>query len=680
MITKSINIESYFKSIKPSEAITALGIITAVFLLILPIPGFIIDTLFVILIAFSITIFFISFVITQSMDFSSFPTILLISSFARLIITVVATKKILMEGGCGRIVEGLGSVFLGESIIIGLVVFAIIVTVQYIVITGGTTRISEVSARFTLDAMPGKQMSIDADLNAGLITEEEAKRRRKAVEDEADFYGSMDGASKFVRGDAIASIIVMIIVFIGGTILGITKYGLGIYEAFEKYSKIATGMGLITQISSLLTSVAAGILVTRATSGNDLTTEVFSQIIIKKEVFWISSFAVFLMIFIPSTPKLLLLLISGGLFVTSLYVKQKDQRTEEEKEKYDIKNQEIEPDESDTIYLEIGFGLVGIIGEGDESIYLKVENLRKNISKELGFKIPYIYVKENQFMPLNSYSIKIFGNETAKGTLQPLMLLAINAGNAKMVDNRIEDTQDPVFMLPALWIKKDEKNLFERNGYTVVTPQSVIITHLSEILRKNSWELLTRQSVSEMIDEIKRKYPGTIDDTIPSNLSIGEVHRGLQNLLKENISLKNLRLILEAFCDQAKISKDPVSLSESARKVLSRYITEKNLNHDGTLEIYTFSPRLEEMISSNVKKTDSGYFITLPPSEITKIADRIAEITKNRLPQPVVIVCSSSIRYAVRKVFEKVLNGVSFMSYDEINPDVKIKVLEQIDV
>ncbi|MCX7905411.1 MAG: flagellar biosynthesis protein FlhA [Elusimicrobiales bacterium] len=668
-----------FSNIKFSELLTAFVIIFVVFLLIIPIPNLIIDMLFISIIAFSITVFFISFIISQSMDFSSFPTILLISSFGRLIITVVATKRILMDGSCGKIVESIGNMFLGDNAIIGIVVFAIIITIQYLVIIGGITRISEVSARFTLDAMPGKQMSIDADLNAGLITEEEAKRRRKIIEEEADFYGSMDGASKFVRGDTIASIIVIIIIFIGGTLLGVIKYGLGVYESFEKYATIAIGVGLLTQISSLLTSVAAGILVTRATSGADLATEVASQIFIKKEVLWIAAIVSFFMIFIPSTPKIVLITFSLIMVFVSLYINGGKNKEIEEENK-ESKNQIFEPLEEDVILLEIGLGLIGIANEGEENLYTKIENLRKNISKELGFKIPYIVLKESHLISTNSYSIKIFGIELAKGIIQPSSLLAINAGNAKMVEGRKEDSLDPVFMLPSIWIKKDEKFIFEKNGYTVVSPQSIIITHLSEILKKYSYELLTRQTVSEIVDEVKKKYPGTIDDTIPSVLSIGEVHRALQNLLRENIPLKNIRFILEAFCDQSKISKDPISLSEAARKVLARYITEKNLNTEGILEIYTFSPKLEEIISSNVKKTEQGYFISLSPSEITKIADKIAEVAKDRLPEPVVIACSSSIRYAVKKMFEKVLSSVCFMSYDEISSDVKIKVLEQIDV
>ncbi|MEW6012079.1 MAG: FHIPEP family type III secretion protein [Elusimicrobiales bacterium] len=677
-----MDIKKIFKGFSVSEAFIAFSIISVVFLLIIPVPLWVLDFLFMALILFSMTVFFISFMITESMEFSAFPSVLLISSLARLVLTVAATKKILIEGSSGKLVESLGGLFLGGNTVIGLVVFAIIITVQYIVITGGTIRISEVSARFTLDAMPGKQMSIDADLNSGIITEEEARKRRRVVEDEADFYGSMDGASKFVRGDAIASIIIILISLIGGMTVALINGSESVYQAFQKYSKITVGVGLLAQISSLLTSVSAGILVSRATSGSDLASEIFSQIFIKKEILYIISFVSMVVFFIPSSPKIVLLSISVISFYFAFKSKEKPKETKEEKEavdKRDLNKEETEEEDEEEISLELGIGLLGLLGENGNGLYEKIEISRKNLSKEFGFNIPAVRLKNNSLISPNNYSIKIFGWEAGKGNIQPLSLLAINSGLAKKIAGRDENVSDPVFNMPSLWIRKEEKNLFEKNGYTVVSAQSIIITHLGEVLKRYSHELLTRQTVSKMIENLKKKSPSVVDEVIPNLLTVGDIHRALQHLLKENIPIKNFSRIMEAFSDQAKVSKDPVSLGEAARKTLGRVIIEKNSNSEGVLEVYTLSQNLEQKLLTNVKKNEGGFFITLPPSEIARVADSIADYVKKRLPEPAVIACSSAIRYPLKKITEKVLSGVNYISYEEITPDAKVKILGQID-
>jgi len=670
-----------------TELVIAIFAFLFISILVLPVPSWFLDFLFMVLVLFSIVVVYVSASVKQSMDFSSFPSVLLISSFMRLVIIVAATKKILTDGSCGKIVESLGGLFLGDNVIIGLVVFAIILIVQHMVISGGTARISEVSARFTLDAMPGKQMSIDADLNAGLISEEEARKRRQSIEDEADFYGAMDGASKFIRGDTIASIIILVVNLIGGTVLGIVKNDMEIAMAFDKYAKITVGMGLIAQISSLLTSISAGILVSRATSGSDIAYEIGKQIFIKKEfLFFISVFS-FIISFIPQTPKFVLYFISiltGYLAVKSLKEK-KDEKMQDDFKLMDDKNKALVLEdpliyEPQSLEVEVGIGLVGIISDGRESIVDKIETARKNVSFEIGVPFEPIHIKDNPLLAPNSYVIKIHGAEITKGNLEPFMLLAINSGTAKRVSNRIENVFDPVFGLPSLWISKEEKDIFEKNGYTVITPQSVLITHITEVIKNNAHLLLTRQMVSNMIDNLKKRTPAVVDELIPNLLSIGEVHRALQNLLREKIPIKNLSLILESFSDQARISKDTVMLSEAARKALSRNIIEKFLNQENELEIFTINPELEQKLVSNLRKNENGYFITITPDEINLIADSIAKVLKERFIENPVIACSSAIRYPLKKLMEKVLPSINFISYEEINPEIKIKIAGQINV
>ncbi len=654
-----------------------------VLLLVTPLPSWGLDFLFMSLILFSLLVLFMSGMINQSMEFSSFPSVLLISSVIRLVLIVSATRSILVSGGSGKLVEAVGSFFLGNNSIIGLAVFAIILTVQYIVITGGTTRISEVTARFTLDAMPGKQMSIDADLNSGLIDEQEAKKRRRAVEDEADFYGAMDGASKFIRGDALAAIIIIVINLIGGTVLGVFKGGLDFVQAFEKYSRISVGMGLLAQLSSLLTSISAGILVSRATSGKDLASEMYSQIFIKKEAMFFISAAGLLCAFLPGTPKIVLLSLSIVSLFLAFKLKGKSvtaetEKKEEKKEKKESAKEELFYD-GDLIEVEIGYGLLSMLSEKENSLIDKVEKARLSVSRELGVPFPLIHLKDSSSLPANSYRINICSSQVAQGRLEPAMVLAINSGSARKVENREENALDPVFGLPSIWINKAERDLFERKGYTVVEASSVLVTHVTEILKKYSAELLTRENVSFMLDNVKKRHKAVIEELTPNLLSIGEIHRGLQQLLKENISLKNLPTILEAFADQARISKDSVSLSEAARKSLYRIITEKNLNSEKVLEIFSLSSELEQKLLSNLKKNEGGYFITIPPSEMNRIAEAIAEKVKEKLPEPAVVTCSSTLRYPLRKIMEKALPGVSFISYEEINPDVKVKIAGQIN-
>lgn len=650
-------------------------------ILIIPMPLWALDFLFMSLILFSMLVFFMSSMISQSMDFSSFPSVLLISSVMRLVIIVSATRSILINGSCGKIVESLGSFFLGNNVIIGIVIFTIILTVQYIVITGGTTRISEVTARFTLDAMPGKQMSIDADLNAGLINEEEARIRRKIVEDEADFYGAMDGASKFIRGDTIASIIIIIINLIGGTLMGVIK-GVDVYSSFLKYSGISVGMGLIAQISSLLTSVSAGILVSRATSGSNLAYEITEQLFLKVNALWFLAAICGLLFLIPSTPKIILIIIACISAYSAIKKKKIEKRNIEEKEKNKDKKEEekvnINIFEDDIMELELGYSIVYMISKGKNDLIDKIEKARISLSRELGVLFDPIHVKDNQLITANSYRIKILSSEVAKGIIEPFKLLAINSGSARPIDGRPENIKDPVFMMPSLWILKEEIELFERRGYTVVEPESVIVTHITEVMRKYAHELLTREIVSKMIENTKKKNKAVVDELIPNLLSIGDIHRALANLLRENIPIKNFTTILEAFADAAKTSKDPYFLSETARKYLARIITEKNLNSQNRLDILTFSPGLEQKLISNLKKNDSGFNITLSPNDVHKIIDRIADEAKKLLPQPVVIATSSAIRYPFRKIIEKVLPNISVISYEEINPDVEVKIAGEI--
>lgn len=653
-------------------------------ILLLPVPAWGLDVLFLALIVVGMLTLFLSAMVSESMEFSAFPSILLLGTVARLAITVAATRSILVNGEAGMLVETIGDLFLGNNVTVGLAIFLIMVATQFMVVTGGTTRVSEVTARFTLDAMPGKQMAIDADLNAGLITEPEARARRKAIENEADFFGAMDGASKFVRGDAMASIIIVAINLAGGTIIGMVQGGMPAADAFLKFSQVTVGMGLVTQISSLLTSVTSGILVTRATSGSTLAGEIGSQIFSKPGPLWGVSGILGAAVLVPGSPKIVLMALSGLAAYAASQIKTAAVEAETAAETGKGKEAKKPEDslsgflQADLIDVEIGYALIAIIHKTEGGFMDKVESVRKTLARDLGLPVPPIHIKDDMTLAPNGYRIKLHETEVAKGDLRPYDLMAINPGSAKGAIAG-EAIVEPVFSMQAVWIKPVQKAEAERLGYTVVDPVSVLVTHLTETLKKCSAEVLTRQQTQHLLDQARKTSPAVIEELTPGLLSLGETHRALQNLLRERVPIRSLPLILEAFADQARTSKDISALSEAARRSLSRAITTQHQSDNGMLEVHTLSPAWEQKLLASLHKTDGGIAITLPPRDIHSLVDSIAETVKNRIPQGTVLVCSSGLRYPLRRILERSLPSLPILSYEEIWPEAQVKILGKID-
>ncbi len=666
-----------------AELATGLIGVAMLAILILPLPTWGLDILFLGLIVSGMLTLFLASMISQSMEFSAFPSILLLGTVARLVITVAATRSILVNGEAGMLVEAMGDLFLGNNITVGLAIFLIMVATQFMVVTGGTTRVSEVTARFTLDAMPGKQMAIDADLQAGTITEPEARARRKIIEDEADFYGAMDGASKFVRGDAMASIIIVAINLAGGTIIGMAQGGMAAGDAFQKFSQVTVGMGIVTQISSLLTSVTSGVLVTRATSGATLAGDIGSQIFSKPGPLRGVSAILGAALLVPGSPKIVLMLLSGLAAFAASRIKVAPPQAEDADA---IKSAEAKkPEDSlsgflqaDLIDVEIGYALIGVIHKKEGGFMDKIETVRKNLARDLGLPVPPIHIKDDMMLAPNGYRIKLHEGEVAKGELRPYDMMAINPGSAKG-GLAGEEVIEPVFSMNAVWIKPAQKSEAERLGYTVVDPVSVMITHLTETLKKYSAEVLTRQQTQLLLEQTRKTNPAVIEELTPGLLSLGETHRALQNLLRERVPIRSLPLILEAFADQARTSKDISALSEAARRSLSRTITAQHQSGNGVLEVHTLSPGWEQKLLASLHKTDAGLAITMPPRDIHALVNAIAETVRVRIPQGTLLVCSSGLRHPLRRILERSLPSLPILSYEEIWPEAQVKILGKID-
>lgn len=662
---------------------TGLGILL---MLVVPLPSWALDLLFIGLVVAGMLTLFLAAMINDAMEFSAFPSVLLLGTVARLAITVAATRSILVNGEAGKLIEALGGLFLGNNVIVGLAVFLILVFTQFMVVTGGTQRVSEVTARFTLDAMPGKQMAIDADLNAGLINEKQARERRSAIEDEADFYGAMDGASKFVRGDAMASIIIVGLNLAGGTLIGIIQQGLPAGDAFQRFSQVTVGMGMVTQISSLLTSVTAGVLVTRATAGSSLAGEIGGQVFSKSGPLWAVAAVLGAAFLVPGSPKLVLLFLGAAAVYAAtssgkvLKAKAEAKAAEAEAEAKAQKKPE-DPVagalQGDLIGVEIGYALIGILHKKDGGFLDKVETARKTLARELGLPVPQIHIKDDLNLPSNGYRVTINENEVAKGELKPYELMAINPGSAKGLAG--EEIVEPVFMMKAVWIRPGQKAEAEKLGYTVVEPVSVLITHLTETLKKYSAEVLTRQQTQFLLEQAKKTSPAVVEELTPGLLSLGEVHRGLQNLLRERVPIRSLHVIFEAFADQARVSKDPAALGDAARRALSRTITAMHQSADGSLEVHALSPAWEQKLLASLHKTETGLAITLPPRAVHQLVESIAAAVKARMPQGTVLICSSGLRHPMRKLLERSIPSLPVLSYEEIWPETQVKILGKID-
>ncbi|MBD2845271.1 flagellar biosynthesis protein FlhA [Paenibacillus sp. IB182496] len=661
-----------------------IGIIGIVLMMVIPVPIPLLDVLLIINISAAVMILLIGMNTQNALDFSIFPAVLLITTLFRLALNVSSTRNILSEARAGRVIETFGQFVAGGEIAIGFIVFLILVVVQFIVITKGSERVAEVAARFTLDAMPGKQMSIDADLNAGLINEQQARERRQTIEREADFYGAMDGASKFVKGDAIASIIILFINLIGGFIVGMAVHGMPFSDALGTYSILTIGDGLVSQIPALLISTAAGLIVTRAASEGNLAHDLSGQVLRYPKLLYIVAGTVAMLgLFTPIGPMATLpiaaILAFAGwrLSGTQARLMQQEELLEEEQQIEEVRSPEsvISLLQVDPIEFEFGYGLIPLADTQQGGDLLdRVIMIRRQCALELGLVVPVIRIRDNIQLKPNEYVIKIKGNTVASGDLLLNHYLAMSPG---FEDDSIVgiETQEPAFGLPALWIDESMKEKAELSGYTVVDPPSVVATHLTEVVKKHAHELLGRQETKALVDNLKESYPALVDELIPSVLSIGDVQKVLVKLLKEKISIRDMVTIFETMADQGPYTKDPDILTEYVRQGLSRQITHQFSGGSEPLRVITVGPSIEKKIADAVQQSDQGSYLALDPVATQQIYQKLTEqITRQvQSGQQPIVLASPTIRMYLRQLVERTMQDIPVLSYSELEPSVEVQ-------
>ncbi|MBB6732867.1 flagellar biosynthesis protein FlhA [Cohnella zeiphila] len=661
-----------------------IGIIGIVLMMVLPIPHQLLDVLLIINISAALMILLISMNTTDALNFSIFPTLLLITTLFRLSLNISTTRLILSKGEAGNVVATFGHFVAGGQLAIGFVVFLILIVVQFIVITKGAERVSEVAARFTLDAMPGKQMSIDADLNAGLINEQQAKERREKIEKEADFYGAMDGASKFVKGDAVASIIIVMINLIGGFIIGMAIHGKSLTESLNTYSILSIGDGLVSQIPALLISTATGIIVTRAASEGNLAHDLSAQLLRYPRLLYIVAGTIALMGimtpigFFATIPYALLLVFAAYWLQRNMSRKQKEEDLlVEEKEIEEVRSPEsvISLLQVDPIEFEFGYGLIPLADTQQGGDLLdRIIMIRRQCALEMGLIVPVIRIRDNIQLKPNEYIIKIKGNLVARGELLLHHYLAMSPGFEDDSVTGIE-TKEPAFGLPALWIDEATKERAELAGYTVVDPPSVVATHLTEIIKKYAHELIGRQETKSLVDSVKESYATLVEELVPGTLGIGDIQKVLSKLLKEKISIRDLVTIFETLADYGKYTKDPDVLTEYVRQALSRQITQQFASPSEPLKVITVSPNVEKRIAEAVQQSDQGSYLAMDPASSQQIYQRLSEQINKvaQLGQQPIILTSPTIRMYMRQMLERTLQDIPVISYSELEPNIEVQ-------
>lgn len=665
------------------EGFVPIAAIVAILMLVVPVPPWILDFFLLVNIALSITVLVSTMFIDEVLDLSVFPSLLLLTTLFRLALEVTATRLILLQGDPGAVIQTFGNLVVGHNVIVGIIIFIILIVIQFMVITRGAERVSEVAARFTLDAMPGKQMAVDAELNAGLIREDEAKRRRRDIEREADFYGAMDGASKFVRGDAVAGIVIVLINIIGGLIIGLVQRHMAIGTAASTYTILTVGEGLTTQIPALLLSTSTGILVTRSgAAGSTLNRDILSQLTSLPRVLYVVSIVLGLLA-ILGIPPLTPLLLGGAAFYMGwrLDEAQKKEKTAmEEKKRVENENQKNRPESAlnligqDSVELEVGVGLVPLVGgQAGQDLRDRISALRRQITVELGLVVPPIRVRDNLELELNQYRIRIRGGEISLAEVRPDRFLAMG-GSDLGIDTAVPTT-DPVFGLPAFWIREDSRERAEMAGATVIDPGSVIVTHLAEIIRRHAYEIIGRQDTKLLIDHVRETHPVVVQELIPDLLSLGEVQRVLSNLLRERVSIRDLPTILEALADRARVTHDIDVLTESARQAVGRHIT-RGLMRQGVLHALVLSPEVEAEIRGSIEQTDQGSYLNLDPAKAQQIFQSIRD-SLGKLPQgaPPTIITSPIIRMYLKRLTERMWRDMAVLSYAELGSEISVKTV-----
>ena len=673
--------KEFFQRIaKYTDVLFALALIGMISVMIIPMPPGFLDVLLAFNIAFSLLVLLMTIYITNPLQLSVFPGLLLVLTLFRLSLNVATTRLILGEGYAGDVITAFGQFVVKGNYILGLVVFLIIVIIQFVVITKGAGRVAEVAARFTLDAMPGKQMAIDADLNAGLITEEEARTRRSNISREADFYGAMDGASKFVRGDAIAGILITLVNILGGLGIGVLQRGMSAASAAETYTILTIGDGLVSQIPALITSIGAGIIVTRSTSDDNLGTDLGRELTAKPRAIMVASGVLLAFAAVPGLPSLpfLVLAILSGLVA---YFAQRELNLGETEAAAvaEASEERVAEKPEDYLHLDpleitLGYGLIPLVDAAQGGDLLdRITMLRKSTALELGVVIPPIRIRDDITFGPNQYAIKIRGVRVAGAELQPRHLMAMDPG---YVEGEVEGTNtiEPAFGLPAKWIAESAREQAELLGYTVVEPPDVLATHLTEVLKSHAHEILTRQDTQSLIDRVKESSPTVVEELVPDLLNVGGVQKVLEHLLQEQVPVIDMQTILETLADYANLTKDPEILTEYVRTALARTICQKYLNDEGNIPVLTVDPQLEQQIANAMQSTPGGIKVVLSHDVTNRLLERLAESIDgmvNNNQQPVVLT-APNVRPALRRLTETTFPSLAVLSYNEIVPGVDV--------
>ena len=679
---------------KNSDITIAVAAIAILIFMVIPLPAMLLDLLISFNITFALVILLASMYTLRPLELSAFPSILLLITLFRLSLNVASTRIILLHGNegataAGKVIQAFGSFVVGGNYLVGIIVFIILVVINFMVITKGAGRIAEVAARFTLDAMPGKQMSIDADLNAGLINEQQARSRRAEIAREAEYYGAMDGANKFVRGDAIAGIIITLANIFGGLTIGVFQNKMSFANAAQTYTLLTIGDGLVTQIPALIISTSAGIIVSRAGAESNLGAEITSQILYQPRAIGITAIVLFGFGIIPGLPLIpfwVLASLAGGLALLIHRAAQQRTQAEADARMRDEKAVPVEHLDSlpllDTLAIEVGYGLIPLVdAEQDGELLERIRSIRRQVAYEIGIIVPPVHIQDNMQLKPGEYKILLKGNEIARGELMTNYFLAMNPGT---VDEKIDGipTHEPTYGLPALWIKANAKENAIAKGYTVVDLAAVMTTHLSEVVKRHGPEFLGRQEVQQLLDNLKDSHPKVVEELVPSYLSLGGVVKVLQNLLREQVPIRDLLLIMETLADWAPISKDLDLLTEYVRQALARTISKMHQTRDGILPVITLGHDVESAISAANQQSEQGSHFALDPVTAQKIVNKLGRLLEksSSLNYQPVIVCSAQIRCHFKKLVDQFIPNIPVLSYNEILSTVEIQSLGTLEL
>ncbi len=672
-----------------SDAVLAAAVVGIVAMMIVPLPAPLLDVLLITNITFSLTILLITMNVREPLEFSGFPSLLLVATLFRLGLNVSAARLVLLDASAGQVINAFGNVAVGGNTVVGIVVFLILIVIQYVVITNGAGRVSEVAARFTLDAMPGKQMSIDADLNAGLITADEARARRRAIEREADFYGAMDGASKFVKGDAIAALVVIAVNIVGGLTVGVLEKGMDVGQAISTYTVLTVGDGLVNEISALLVSTATGILVTRTVSEIGMGADLAGQLLARPRLLTVAGTILLGVGLVPGFPTGLFLLGGGTIAGAGLLLARRASAAAAVAVAESVtvakpttaSETPLDALRVDTMELDVGYGLLGLVESVGGGLVERIGLLRRQLAAELGLIVPTVRIRDDLSLAPEDYAIKLRGAEIATGLVYPSKLLCMDAAGGELALDGIP-TSDPVFRLPAVWIDPAIRERADTLGYTVIDPASVVATHLAETIRRHAHEILGRQETQQLLDALKEEQPALVEELVPALLTLGDVQRVLQGLLRERVPIRDLRTICEALADAARTIKEPLLLTEAARHALARTLSQRYRHSDGAIHAVAIAPALDTRLGNQLSLQPAHVSLDLPGAEARHLIEAVQSAVSGLTAEghPPILLCTTRIRLALRGLLERALPQLAVLSYEEIVPGIAVQMHAQVEI